>query len=160
LIYYAILTMSLLVGISSYFNGSTVQVSILRFISFLLGASILSICFLSFVIIPIHVKRYYASARAPQKLENQHHRQPSDPHMFSEDVVSRSPQASTDNGEASLAMTQDEPNTVSADLATIADLDTVLKLRTQVGTDSGSVVPENPSPEDQASSLRRMVNAD
>jgi len=57
-LYYAWLVITLLVGLGTILNGGLWQDAILRMFVTLLGGSFLTIAFLTFVIIPLHVKRY------------------------------------------------------------------------------------------------------
>lgn len=57
-LYYAWMVITLLVGLGTILNGGSWYSAIVRMFITLLGGSFLTIAFLTFVIIPLHVKRY------------------------------------------------------------------------------------------------------
>lgn len=57
-LYYAWMFITLLVGLGTILNGGSWYSAIVRMFITLLGGSFLTIAFLTFVIIPLHVKRY------------------------------------------------------------------------------------------------------
>lgn len=68
--YYACLVATIFVGLGTVLNGGVWIDAIVRMFITLTGGSILAICFISFVIIPLHVKRYeylVAAQNAPKQ---------------------------------------------------------------------------------------------
>lgn len=152
LIYFGILAVSMLVGVSSYVNGETVQVALLRFMVFFMVATALAMSFIAFVVVPLQLQRYRASLeeRVAKAVNSE---------------ADRGAQSGSSASEEDRAMqnavhsSDDVVSSEMYDTATVEDLDTILDLQNEYAK-AQSVDQPRESADDQASGLRRMAAAD
>ncbi len=152
LIYFGILAVSMLVGVSSYVNGETVQVALLRFMVFFMVATALAMSFIAFVVVPLQLQRYRASLeeRVAKAVNSE---------------ADRGAQSGSSASEEDRAMqnavhsSDDVVSSEMYDTATVEDLDTILDLQNEYAK-AQSVDQARESADDQASGLRRMAAAD
>lgn len=135
-VYYAILAFSLLIGLLTLLNGGGVLDALLRFFIALLGSAMLSVAFLTFVVIPLHVRRYERLVEAQ-----------------------RAAQAEALEKQAQSRRSKSQRETVYPE-PSVPDTEPLEDASTLDEAESSSAVPGHypePSHDDQASSLRRMV---
>lgn len=152
LIYFGILAVSMLVGVSSYVNGETVQVALLRFMVFFMVATALAMSFIAFVVVPLQLQRYRASLeeRVAKAVNSEADR----------GAQSGSPASEEDRAMQNAVHSSDDVvSSEMYDTATVEDLDTILDLQNEYAK-AQSVDQPRESADDQASGLRRMAAAD
>lgn len=150
LIYFGILAVSMLIGVSSYLNGDTVQVALLRFMVFFMVATALTMSFLAFVVVPLQMQRYKAvlQAKVAEATKDEPDRK-----------AQSSPSTETGEADQDAPLPGDDVDPLGTlDAATVEDLDAMLELQDAYAQAQSS--PHPGATDDQASGLRRMVAAD
>lgn len=157
LLYYAILIFSLLVGLVTFVSGASVADALLRFLVTLFSSALLGISFLSFVVMPLHMKHYEALIKAQKEAARRKRAELQNDNYFvdMEEMDEFEPEDST-----SAEVTTDQEAPLDED-ATDQDLETIIALQRKLNPNfaPSSASGQQPVVEDQASSLRRMVAA-